>query len=50
MDWTRVPVVVGAGQLTNRVEDPGAAPNPFELMESAARARPWQTPARASPS
>jgi acetyl-CoA C-acetyltransferase len=37
MDWTRVPVVVGAGQLTNREEDPSAAPDPFELMESAAR-------------
>ncbi len=38
MDWTRVPVVVGAGQLTNREEDPAVAPNPFELMESAAPA------------
>ncbi len=37
MDWTRVPVVVGAGQLTNREEDPGAAPDPFELMVEAAR-------------
>ena len=37
MDWTRVPVVVGAGQLTNRDVDPVAAPNPFELMESVAR-------------
>jgi acetyl-CoA C-acetyltransferase len=37
MDWSRVPVVVGAGQVTNRVEDPGAAPNPFELMEDASR-------------
>jgi len=37
MDWTRVPVVVGAGQLTNRDADPGAAPNPFDLMEAAAR-------------
>jgi acetyl-CoA C-acetyltransferase len=37
MDWSRVPVVVGAGQVTNRVEDPSAAPNPFELMEDAAR-------------
>jgi acetyl-CoA C-acetyltransferase len=37
MDWSRVPVVVGAGQVTNREEDPGAAPDPFELMEDAAR-------------
>src|ERR1700722_3951135 len=36
MDWTRVPVVVGAGQLTNREEDPSAAPDPFEFMELAA--------------
>jgi acetyl-CoA C-acetyltransferase len=37
MDWTRVPVVVGAGQLTNREEDPLRAPDPFELMTEAAR-------------
>ncbi|HEY5023813.1 MAG TPA: hypothetical protein VII76_02445 [Acidimicrobiales bacterium] len=37
MDWTRVPVVVGAGQLTNREEDPTSAPDPFELMTEAAR-------------
>ena len=36
-DWTRVPVLVGAGQHTNRVEDPLAAPDPFELMVTAAR-------------
>jgi len=35
-DWTRVPVVVGAGQLTNRDEDPLTAPDPFELMARAA--------------
>jgi acetyl-CoA C-acetyltransferase len=37
MDLTRVPVVVGGGQVTNRVKDPGAAPDPFALMEDAAR-------------
>jgi len=37
MDWTRVPVVVGAGQVTNREEDPRSAPDPFALMEQAAR-------------
>lgn len=37
MDWTRVPVVVGAGQVTSREEDPAAAPDPFALMEDAAR-------------
>ena len=37
MDWTRVPVVIGAGQVTNREEDPRAAPDPFALMEDAAR-------------
>jgi acetyl-CoA C-acetyltransferase len=37
MDWTRVPVIVGGGQVTNRVEDPVAAPDPFELMTQAAR-------------
>lgn len=35
-DWTRVPVVVGAGQVTNREEDPAFAPDPFELMQEAA--------------
>jgi len=38
VDWTRVPVVVGGGQLTNREEDPTRAPDPFTLMEGAARA------------
>jgi acetyl-CoA C-acetyltransferase len=37
MDWTTVPVVVGAGQLTNREVDPLRAPDPFELMTEAAR-------------
>jgi len=36
LDWTRVPVVVGAGQITNREEAPLAAPDPFELMVEAA--------------
>ncbi|MHB8328396.1 MAG: acetyl-CoA acetyltransferase [Acidimicrobiales bacterium] len=36
-DWTRVPVLVGAGQITNRQEDPAGAPDPLELMEAAAR-------------
>jgi acetyl-CoA C-acetyltransferase len=35
MDWTRVPVVVGAGQVTNREEDPTRAPDPFDLMVEA---------------
>ena len=35
VDWTRVPVVVGTGQVTNRVEDPTAAPDPFDLMAEA---------------
>ncbi len=34
-DWTRVPVVVGGGQVTNRQEDPAAAPDPFDLMVQA---------------
>jgi len=34
-DWTRVPVVVGAGQVTNRDEDPATAPDPLELMARA---------------
>ncbi len=37
MDWTRVPVVVGTGQVTNREEDPAAAPDPFVLMQDASR-------------
>ncbi|HXQ90093.1 MAG TPA: hypothetical protein VN768_00975 [Acidimicrobiales bacterium] len=36
-DWSRVPVVVGAGQVTNRETDPGASPDPFALMHDAAR-------------
>jgi acetyl-CoA C-acetyltransferase len=34
-DWSRVPVLVGAGQVTNREEDPAAAPDPFALMGDA---------------
>jgi len=37
MDWSRVPVLVGGGQVTNRETDPGAAPDPFALMQEAAR-------------
>jgi acetyl-CoA C-acetyltransferase len=36
-DWSRVPVLVGAGQHTNREEDPLAAPDPFALMTLVAR-------------
>lgn len=43
MDWTRVPVVVGAGQVTNRDEDPTSAPDPFELMEDSDRGAPSPT-------
>lgn len=35
-DWSRVPVLVGAGQHTNRDEDPLAAPDPYGLMTLAA--------------
>lgn len=35
-DWTRLPVVVGAGQVTNRETDPAVAPDPFDLMAEAA--------------
>ena len=35
-DWTRVPVLVGAGQHTNRDEDPARAPDPIELMAMTA--------------
>ena len=38
VDLTRLPVVVGAAQRTNRDEDPRSAPDPFALMEEAARA------------
>jgi acetyl-CoA C-acetyltransferase len=37
MDWTKIPVLVGAAQLTNREEDPAAAPDPFTMMETVAR-------------
>jgi acetyl-CoA C-acetyltransferase len=37
-DLSRIPVVIGAGQFTNRDEDPSSAPDPFELMISVARA------------
>lgn len=36
VDWSRVPVVVGGGQVTNRDTDPARAPNPFDLMADAA--------------
>jgi acetyl-CoA C-acetyltransferase len=36
-DWTRVPVLVGAGQHTNREADPARAPDPVELMAMTAR-------------
>ncbi|MGA2520529.1 MAG: acetyl-CoA acetyltransferase [Acidimicrobiales bacterium] len=36
-DWTRVPVVVGGGQITSREQDPAAAPDPFALMVEASR-------------
>lgn len=35
-DLRRVPVIAGAGQWTNRIEDPAAAPDPFSLMETVA--------------
>lgn len=35
LDLTRVPVLVGAGQITNREDDPSLAPDPFELMREA---------------
>jgi acetyl-CoA C-acetyltransferase len=34
LDMTRVPVLVGAAQYTNREQDPRSAPGPFELMET----------------
>jgi acetyl-CoA C-acetyltransferase len=36
VDWSRVPVVVGTGQVTNREEDPRSAPGPLDLMADAA--------------
>ncbi|HUY62886.1 MAG TPA: hypothetical protein VMV14_00035 [Acidimicrobiales bacterium] len=36
-DWTRVPVVVGAGQHTNRDENPTTAPDPLTMTEQVAR-------------
>ncbi len=38
IDLSRTPVLVGAGQHTNRIEDPLAAPDPFTLLETVARA------------
>jgi len=38
VDLSRVPVIAGAGQYTNREADPSAAPDPFELMAIATRA------------
>jgi len=37
IDFTRVPVIAGAGQHTNREANPTVAPDPFDLMETAAR-------------
>lgn len=38
MDETRTPILVGAGQITQREEDPAAARGPMDLTEDAARA------------
>jgi acetyl-CoA C-acetyltransferase len=38
VDWTRVPVVVGAGQFTGREKDPHTALDPFGLMQEASLA------------
>ena len=38
LDLTRVPVIAGAAQFTNRDEDPLAAPDPLAMMEQVARA------------
>lgn len=38
IDLSKVPVVVGASQHTNRVDDPLAAPDPFEMLETVSRA------------
>ena len=38
IDLSRTPVVIGAGQHTNRIEDPLASPDPFTMLEVAARA------------
>ena len=33
-----MPVVIGAGQFTNREDDPEASPSPFDLLETVWRA------------
>lgn len=38
IDLSRTPVVIGAGQHTNRIEDPLASPDPFTMLEVVARA------------
>jgi acetyl-CoA C-acetyltransferase len=38
LDLSKVPVVIGAGQFTNRNEDPSSSPDPFELMTTVGRA------------
>ena len=43
-DWTRVPVLVGAGQHTNREEDPSRAPDPLELMTMTATSAAAEMP------
>lgn len=37
VDLTRIPVVAGAAQFTNREEDPSVAPDPFAMMERVGR-------------
>lgn len=37
MDETKVPVIVGGGQVTHRGDDPAQAPEPLEMMARAAR-------------
>lgn len=38
IDLSKVPVVVGAGQHTNRIDDALTSPDPFEMLETVTRA------------
>jgi acetyl-CoA C-acetyltransferase len=38
LDRERAPVVIGAGQFTNREDDPAASPSPFDMLETVSRA------------
>ena len=48
MDESRIPILVGCGQITQREADPGAAQSPIDLT-AAARGKRWKILAPVAP-